>query len=202
MVADALVFEPVGAQALRADRARALRLAELSLSAQPLFYRLIALSRDAILDSVARQIADPAFDMAAAFVLRDGGDDEALVTDTDMAVLASAQMAALMAFLRLVPASAAREFQTRMRAYSASIEPIGDTGRYVSRVAVAAGRQGQGLGRRLMSDYLSRIGAAKVHLHVHRDNAAAIALYRSSGFAPRSDAGYVFAAFTRAMTEL
>src|ERR1700729_4195335 len=108
MVADALVFEPVTAQALRADHARALRLAELSLSAQPLFYRLIALSRDAILDSVARQIADPAFDMAAAFVLRDGGGDEALVTDTDMAALASAQMAALMAFLRLVPASATR----------------------------------------------------------------------------------------------
>ncbi len=196
MVAEAFVFEPVGAQALRADRARALRLAELSLSAQPLFYRLIPLSHDAILDSVARQIADPAFDMAEAFVLR-GGEDTALVTDTDVTALASAQMAALMAFLRLVPASAAREFQGQMRAYSASIEPIADTGRYVSRVAVVAGRQGQGLGRRAMAEYLGRVGAMKVHLHAHRDNAAAIALYRSLGFVPRGDASYVFAAFTR-----
>ncbi|HEX4861805.1 MAG TPA: GNAT family N-acetyltransferase [Rhizomicrobium sp.] len=197
MVADALVFEPVTAEVLRADRARALRLAELSLSAQPEFYRLIPLSRDAILDGVARQIAEPAFDMARAFVLSDGSD-AALITDTDMAMLASAQMAALMAFLRLVPASAKREFQERMRAYSASIEPIDDAGRYVSRVAVASGRQGQGLGRRAMSDYLGRVGAVKVHLHVHRDNAAAIALYRSQGFVPRSDADYVFPALTRA----
>jgi ribosomal protein S18 acetylase RimI-like enzyme len=198
MVADAFVFEPVTAQALRADHARARHLAELSLSAQPLFYRLIPLSRDAILDVVARQIADPAFDMAEAFVLSGDGGDAALVTDTDMAVLAPAQMAALMAFLRLVPAGDMREFQRRMRAYSASIEPIDDAGRYVSRVAVAPDRQGLGLGRRAMSDYLGRAGTAKVHLHVHRDNAAATMLYRSLGFAPRSDADYVFPAFTRA----
>lgn len=196
-MADASVFEPVTAEALRADHARARHLAELSLSAQPLFYRLIPLSHDAIIDSVARQIADPAFDMAGAFVLSDGGD-AALVTDTDMAVLASAQMAALMAFLRLVPAGDMREFQRRMRAYSASIEPIDDAGRYVSRVAVAAGRQGHGLGRRAMSEYLSRVGTTKVHLHVHRDNIAAITLYRSLGFAPRSDADHIFPAFTRA----
>jgi ribosomal protein S18 acetylase RimI-like enzyme len=196
MVADALAFEPVAAEALRADRARALRLAAMSLSAQPEFYRLIDLPLDAILDCVARQIGDPAFDMAGAFVLH-GGEDVALVTDIDMAALAPAQMAALMAFLRLVPAAAIRDFQQRMRAYAASIEPIDDAGRYVSRVAVADGRQGQGFGRRAMSDYLRRAGTVKVHLHVHRDNAPAIALYRGLGFVTRSDGDYVFRAFTR-----
>src|ERR1700761_2983590 len=102
MVADARVFEAVTAASLAADPARALRLASLSLSAQPAFYALIPLPRDAILDIVARQIADPAFDMAQVFVLRDDGD-AALVTSIDLASLARAQMAALMAFLRLVP---------------------------------------------------------------------------------------------------
>jgi ribosomal protein S18 acetylase RimI-like enzyme len=195
-VADGVVFEKVTAEALRADRARALRLAALSLSAQPEFYSLIPSPRAAILEAVALQIADPAFDMAEAFVLRDG-EDVALITDTGMALLAAAQMAALMAFLRAAPKDGVKALQTRMRAYSATIEPIADMGRYVSRVAVAPGRRGEGLGRHAMSDYLHRAGAAKVHLHVHRDNAPAIALYRALGFVPRGDAGYVFAAFTR-----
>lgn len=196
MVADAPIFEPVTAEALAADRVRALRLAELACSAQPQFYALIAMPRDAILEMVARQIADPAFDMPQAFVLR-GGEDVALVSDIDLSSLARAQMAALMAFLRSAPRDGAREFQIRMRAYSASIEPIDDTGRYVSRVAVADERRGEGLGRRVMAEYLRHAGASSVHLHVHRDNASAISLYRSLGFVRRSDADYVFPAFTR-----
>jgi ribosomal protein S18 acetylase RimI-like enzyme len=196
MVADARVFEPITAEALAADPARALRLAALSWSAQPEFYALIAMKREAILDGIARQIADPAFDMPQAFVLR-GGEDVALVTSIDLSVLARAQMAALMAFLRSAPKDGAKEFQMRMRAYSATIEPIDDTGRYVSRVAVADERRGEGLGRQAVSEYLRHAGASSVHLHVHRDNAPAIALYRSLGFARRSDADYVFPAFTR-----
>lgn len=197
-MADAPVFESVAADALAADPARALRLAGLSWSAQPEFYALIAMKREAILDRIARQIADPVFDMPQAFVLRDG-EDVALVTSIDLASLARAQMAALMAFLRFAPKDGAKEFQMRMRAYSATIEPIDDTGRYVSRVAVADERRGEGLGRQVMSEYLRHAGASSVHLHVHRDNAPAIALYRSLGFVKRSDADYVFPAFTRAI---
>ena len=196
MVADALIFEPITAETLAADPARALRLAALSWSAQPEFYALIATPREAILDRIARQIADPALDMPEAFVLR-GGEDVALVTSIDLSALARAQMAALMAFLRSAPKDGAREFQMRMRAYSATIEPIDDTGRYVSRVAVADERRGEGLGRQAMSEYLRHAGASSVHLHVHRDNAPAIALYRTLGFVRRSDADYVFPAFTR-----
>ena len=196
MVADARVFESVTAEALAADPARALRLAALSWSAQPEFYALIAMKREAILDRIARQIADPAFDMPQAFVLR-GGEDVALVTSIDLSALARAQMAALMAFLRSAPKDGAKEFQMRMRAYSATIEPIDDAGRYVSRVAVADECRGEGLGRQVMSEYLRHAGASSVHLHVHRDNAPAIALYRSLGFVKCSDADYVFPAFTR-----
>jgi ribosomal protein S18 acetylase RimI-like enzyme len=193
-MADSLVFERLAAGALDADRA--LRLAELSVSAQPEFYRLMPIPRDAMLHTVARQLADPVFDMAEAFALRDS-EDAALVASVDLAALAAAQMATLMAFLRLVPASGKKAFQAQMRAYAASIEPIADSGRYVSRIAVAARQQGQGLGRKAMSEFLALGDAAKVHLHVHRDNARAIALYRSLGFAPRGGAAYLFPAFTR-----
>ena len=50
-------FEPVTAAALRADRARALRLAELACSAQPEFYKRLATAKtpehiDALLEEI------------------------------------------------------------------------------------------------------------------------------------------------------
>lgn len=53
-------------------------------------------------------------------------------------------------------------------------------------IALAPGRQGQGLGRRLMErllDWADRwAGVLRIELHVHVDNAPAIALYRGLGF--------------------
>jgi ribosomal protein S18 acetylase RimI-like enzyme len=194
-MADALVFETVTASALRADHARALRLAELAVSAQLEFYSHIPLPREVLLDAVARQMAQPAFDMAEVFVLR-GAEDLAMVADIDLAALPTAQMAALTAFLRLVPQRAS--LGERLRAFSAGIEPIADRGRYISRFAVASAVRGQGIGRTALRAYLDRFAATNVHLHVHRDNASAVALYRSLGFVPRSAAGFAFPAYSRA----
>jgi ribosomal protein S18 acetylase RimI-like enzyme len=193
-MAEAPAFETVTAAALRTDPARAIRLAALACSAQPAFYEIIPASRDAVLGAVARQIADPRFDMADALVLR---EDAAIVTGVALPSLAAAQMAAMAALLRLVPGAETKTVVTRLRAYSAGIEPIEDSGHYISRVAVAPECRGKGLGRRIVGEYVRRLGPAKVHLHVHRDNAPAIALYRSLGYAPRSAANYAFAAFTR-----
>ena len=191
---DAPAFETVTTAALRTDPARAIRLAALACSAQPAFYEIIPASRDAVLDAVARQIAEPRFDMAQAVVLR---EDAAIVTGVALPSLAAAQMAAMAALLRLVPGAETKTVVARLRAYSAGIEPIEDNGHYISRVAVAPECQGRGLGRRIVEEYVRRLGPVAVHLHVHRDNAPAIALYRSLGYTPRSTADYAFAAFTR-----
>lgn len=54
-------------------------------------------------------------------------------------------------------------------------------------VAIAAGRQGRGLGRALLAcllDELRRQGCRICHLEVRRSNTAAIALYTGQGFRP------------------
>lgn len=189
-------FEPVTAAALRADPARSLRLAELACSAQAAFCNLFPAPWSEIVNAVAMQIAAPGFDMEHAFALRDG-QDVAIVTGVTMPSLIASQMAAMAALLRLVPGPRKKTFLVRMRAYAAGVEPIRDTGHYVSRLAVAPERQGKGLGRRAMAEYVRQLGSQKAHLHVHRDNAAAIAAYLSLGYVPHSKENYVFPAYTR-----
>lgn len=67
-----------------------------------------------------------------------------------------------------------------------AVEP-GDA--YISRVAVDRARRGQGVGKRLLQATLATLrdeGFSRVRLDVSDDNAAAIALYESAGFATQS----------------
>jgi ribosomal protein S18 acetylase RimI-like enzyme len=198
-MADGSAFVQVTAEALRADPARALRLAMLTMSAQPLFYEIFQVERGAMVEAMAAQLAEPGFDAELVFVLRrDDGADLAVITGLPLAALPSAQIASTAALLKQVAAAQRKAVMTRLRAYSAGIEPIDDSGHYVSRVAVAPESRGQGLGRRAMRDYVEQLGAQNAHLHVRYDNAPAIAVYRSLRYAPRSpDAAYAFPAYTR-----
>jgi len=64
----------------------------------------------------------------------------------------------------------------------------------LANIAVAASARGAGIGRRLLEDFLVRVGAdtgTTVYLEVREGNAAAIALYAGHGFtAVRRRAGY------------
>jgi ribosomal-protein-alanine N-acetyltransferase len=53
----------------------------------------------------------------------------------------------------------------------------------VHTIGVDPAYQGRGIGRRLLDELLNFAGDAVVHLEVRTDNAAAIGLYRSLGFA-------------------
>jgi len=53
----------------------------------------------------------------------------------------------------------------------------------VHTIGVDPAFQGQGIGRRLLNELLEFAGGGVVYLEVRTDNAAAIALYRSVGFA-------------------
>ena len=190
----------VTAAALRADPARARHLAALAMSAQPVFYEAFQAERGALVNAVAAQLAEPGFDTELVFALRrDDGADLAVITGLPLAALASAQMASTAALLKLAAAPDRKAVMARLRSYSAGIEAIADDGHYVSRVGVAPESRGRGLARRAMRDYVERLGARKVHLHVRCDNAPAIAVYRSLGYVARSPgAAYVFPAYTRA----
>ncbi|MGW1158144.1 GNAT family N-acetyltransferase [Streptomyces sp. NPDC002513] len=63
---------------------------------------------------------------------------------------------------------------------------------WVLGLGVARERRGEGLGRRLMLEMLRRLrddGVREVRLTVDPTNAAAIALYKSSGFSPAAPEG-------------
>ena len=53
----------------------------------------------------------------------------------------------------------------------------------IHTIGVDPAYQGRGIGRRLLDDLLNVAAGAVVHLEVRTDNAPAIALYRSVGFA-------------------
>jgi [ribosomal protein S18]-alanine N-acetyltransferase len=53
----------------------------------------------------------------------------------------------------------------------------------IHTIGVDAAYQGQGIGRRLLDELLRFAGNSVVYLEVRTDNAAAIALYESAGFA-------------------
>lgn len=79
-------------------------------------------------------------------------------------------------------------------------EPIGnlrviavDGGRDITAFGVLPARQGRGYGRALLSRTLALLrdeSAAPINIEVETDNAAALGLYRSCGFAPQHTYGY------------
>jgi ribosomal protein S18 acetylase RimI-like enzyme len=193
----ALWFEPLGRPALEADGERALALAALAVAAAADFYAAFSAADPHFLSHVAGQIATPQFPLAEALVLRAGAEDVALVCGTAMPLLAAAQMASIADHMRHVPPGGRAGIVARVRRHSAGVEPGGDGGHYISRVAVVPGRRGAGFGRAAVAEYLSRLGSVPVHLHVRRDNAAAIALYTSLGFVGRTGENYLFPLFSR-----
>ena len=80
----------------------------------------------------------------------------------------------------------ALEVTAGARALFPAVDP-GDA--YISRVAVDRARRGLGMGKRLLQATLAALrdeGFSRVRLDVSDDNAAAIALYESAGFATQS----------------
>jgi ribosomal protein S18 acetylase RimI-like enzyme len=197
-----LRFERVTAGALREDCERAGRLAELVWSAGHDFYELFGCNKLETLATIATQIGVPHFDLATALVGRTADGDAALVAGTTMDALSGAQMASMALHLKQVPPTDRAAAVSRFRSYSALLEPIDEGGIYVARVAVASQCQNTGFGKQIMREYLTRFGGGPVHLHVRRDNARAIALYRSVGFTYRSSRDFAFPALTHRGADL
>jgi ribosomal protein S18 acetylase RimI-like enzyme len=191
-------FEEIGPGLYQRDLPRALLLAELVRSAVKCLYGLFPQLESDLLRILSQQIASPEYEFANMIVLEEEVPI-ALVSGTKMSALQLAQMAAMTSYLKAVQPVAKAAFIAAMRRYSASLEPItSKEGYYISRVAVTPSRRGEGVGRRIMSEYLSRLPRFPVHLHVHRENIPALALYRSLGFACQTRQGrFPFLALTR-----
>lgn len=190
-------FERLDRDQLKTDAERALRISELIWQAAPDFYSLFPCAKDALLFAIAGTIGASDYELANTLVVRDSLREVALVAGTSMQSRSQAQLASVMLLVRNVQADARADCVRRVRDYASHMEPIEAEGHYVARVSVDPECRGEGLGRKIFGQYLQRLAPQPVHLHVHGNNTAAIALYRSLGFKRRSTTSYQFPAFTR-----
>jgi ribosomal protein S18 acetylase RimI-like enzyme len=118
-------------------------------------------------------------DVLAGLFVALGGADLAVARKSDaLAALASA------------PEAGRRDLIARMGEARELFDPVGAGEYYLSKIAVSERLRGRGVGRRLLTAYLDagrRAGFRRFRLDVAADNTAAIALYRATGFAIRSN---------------
>jgi ribosomal protein S18 acetylase RimI-like enzyme len=191
-------FEQIGPGLWQRNSGTALDLAEFVWSAAPDFYELFAQPKEEVLRTLATHVGEPGYDIANTMIATDGYVI-ALVSGTSVASLSSGQMAAMTDHLKTVPQTARPAFLRAMRLYGAGLEPLQSMdGHYISRVAVLPEARGRGVGRRIVNEYVSRLGNVPVQLHVHRGNSAALALYKDLGFVPqREDGAFSYLAMIR-----
>lgn len=70
-----------------------------------------------------------------------------------------------------------------MRARAGEVPPIAGSGYYLARVGVAPRARGGPVAGELLGAFLRQAGSRDAVLHVHADNARAVAFYQRNGFA-------------------
>ena len=166
-------------------------------AAVPDFYKLVPLDRHELDRVLGNAIGNGGSEFANAFMAGSPESPAGIVTSLPAGELARAQQAGSIMLMRHVATADLGAFRSGVAGYSKSVEPIDAAGQYLSRVTVAPGARGQGLGRRLVETVISTADGGDVWLHVAADNDAAIRLYRALGFEFASSAPYESRAMRR-----
>jgi ribosomal protein S18 acetylase RimI-like enzyme len=174
------------------DQAISLAVAELIYLASPHFYDLIPLSRPELFLAIADQIAEPGTEFENTYVDREGGTLRAVVTVIDAALLEKAKSAGMTRFIRRIPADQRADLFRSLTAYSREVAPVGESGAYIPRIAVASSARGQGLAEAMVNSVRMQFPQQPVLLHVREDNSAAIGLYRKLGFRQLPSDGFAY----------
>ncbi len=170
-------------------------LAELILSAAPDFYAMIPLPHDEVLGMITGQVGVAGTELGETYVL---GSDHGVVLASfsvlDPARIASAMREGALGIIRGLRGERRAVYMKALSTYGCQVEPMEAGGLYCSRLGVAPQVRGQGLGARAAACFLALDGVRERSLHVHCQNAPAIALYRKLGFDFQSQEGYRFRA--------
>lgn len=137
---------------------------------------------------IAEAFLDPHDEVGGALVELDpAGSPIGLVAGYPLAELAMRQRASLHRLLSALSRAEAGEFVGRARALAAQIPSIGSSGYYLARLGVDSVHHGSGSAARLLATIFADAGAVDTLLHVHRDNARAVAFYHRHGFVVTDD---------------
>ncbi len=116
-------------------------------------------------------------------ILCETGVVAGVTVSLDMAALKAAFQANLFTFMHM--AKDRSSFLENFETYKAYPVPAADGGTYLSKFAVAPAYRARGLGQKLMECFVAAERKKKtpaIHLVVHKDNYAAISLYKKYSF--------------------
>jgi ribosomal protein S18 acetylase RimI-like enzyme len=172
--------EPAGSRFLAAT-------VPLVHAAAPAYFDWVFGGRAEALARLERWLARPSSEVAldrVTLLLEDDAVHGASVALAG-AELAACRSADGRALLAETPSAGRGALLGRLAAVRSLFAPVAAEEWYLSKVAVAPGRRGRGIGRRLVESYLERgtaAGFSRFRLDVEAGNSVAIGLYESLGF--------------------
>jgi ribosomal protein S18 acetylase RimI-like enzyme len=165
------------------------------------YYDAFSRCQSDLLDSIARQLDEPASEVGRWRALVVGGEIAGIYCAYDSDEEADRRFVSLR-MLMDVPEPAADCFD-RLDAYRKTVGPTPKDAYYLSRIAVAPARRGAGLGRRLLENFEDagrRHGRTLAALHVHRRNQRALDIYRAAGYEIVSPPDLSYATMTKSLS--
>lgn len=163
------------------DEAQRLSAAEWAQAALPAHYETLnpAIARAAI----AAEFAVEGSELANALAAVDGRDVVGLVAGFPLEELALRQRVSLHHLLTSLPPDAVADLVANARVRAGDVPPIAGGGYYLARIGVAPHARGGHVAGELLGAFLQQAGSRDAVLHVHADNARAVAFYQRNGFA-------------------
>jgi len=157
-------------------------LAQLIVSAAPLFYALLPCSEQKMLTLVAEQIGEPDTELQNTYVLRHGGRVSSILSAVGDNQITTARLGSSMNFIRKLGRSERACFMSNLKRYAKELEPIDKPGTYIARLATKPASNTAGAGARLLKWFLLSSGPGLYTCHVHKDNSIAMWLNQKVGF--------------------
>ena len=124
-------------------------LAQLIVSAAPLFYALLPCSEQKMLTLVAEQIGEPDTELQNTYVLRHGGRVSSILSAVGDNQITTARLRSSMNFIRKLGRSERACFISNLKRYAKELEPIDKPGTYITRLATKPASNTAGAGARL-----------------------------------------------------
>ena len=157
-------------------------LAQLIVSAAPLFYALLPCSEQRMLALVAEQIGEPYTELQNTYVLRHGGRVSSILSAVEGNQITTARLSSSINFIRKLGRSERASYMSNLKRYAKELEPIDKPGTYIARLATKPGLNTAGAGARLLKWFLVSSGPGHYTCHVHKDNSVAMWLNQKVGF--------------------
>ncbi len=160
--------------------------ARLVCQAMPQFYATVAADRAR--EIVAAEMLGPDNELSDCLCSVADNAVTGVLCAYPAATQAQRQRAGLHHFAGSLDRDEVAVFFAHLKALREQIGPIGPVSHYLARLAVSESCRGSPLATEILGALLDMAGIGGVSLHVHADNARAIAFYRKSGFVSVGDA--------------